>query len=163
MVSRPPDDAALGDVGAERLRPTILLTGGTGFLGRHLLKRLLGEGFPVVLLKRTSSRVDPIASELEQVRVYDSDRANWARPFQENRVDRIVHCATNYGRGDACMAEEVEANLILPLQLMQLAKCHGTQGFINSDTILDKRISHYLEQGLTETIEQERKTEKESP
>jgi CDP-paratose synthetase len=143
MVSRPLGVAALGYVGARRLRPTILLTGGTGFLGRHLLKRLLGEGFPVVLLKRTSSRVDHIASELGRVRAYDYDAANWARLFEETPIHLIVHCATNYGRGDVSMAEVVEANLLLPLQLLQLAKRHRTQGFINSDTILDQRVNPY--------------------
>jgi nucleoside-diphosphate-sugar epimerase len=40
-------------------------------------------------------------------------------------------------------ANVVETNLILPLRLLQLAAEHGTRAFVNSDTILDPRISNY--------------------
>lgn len=63
--------------------------------------------------------------------------------FEENRIDVIVHCATNYGRQAVPPTEIVEANLILPLALLQLAEQHGARVFINTDTILDKRVNHY--------------------
>jgi len=37
------------------MHKTILLTGATGFLGSHLLKKLLDENYNVVILKRTFS------------------------------------------------------------------------------------------------------------
>jgi CDP-paratose synthetase len=122
---------------------TILLTGGTGFLGRNLLKCLLSNGYSIVLLKRTSSRIGRIACDAEGLRAYNYDAPHWDRLFDENAIDLIVHCATNYGRGDVPLCDVVDTNLILPLQLLQLAKRHRVRGFINSDTVLDKRVSSY--------------------
>lgn len=104
---------------------------------------MLHEGYQVVLLKRSFSRTESITEELARVASYDVDRGDWKRLFDEHRIDLIVHCATNYGRRNESAASVVEANLILPLQLIQLGKEHAVRGFINSDTILDKRISHY--------------------
>lgn len=123
---------------------SLLLTGGTGFLGRNLLRRLVAEEVSVVLLKRSSSNTDFIANEMPKLQaVYDADRVSLHRIFEEQKIDLIVHCATNYGRGNEEPTEVIEANLTLPLQLIQLAKRYQTKGFINSDTILDKKINYY--------------------
>lgn len=37
----------------------------------------------------------------------------------------------------------LESNLILPLQLLQFSRQHGVKCFINTDTILDKRVNSY--------------------
>lgn len=123
-------------------KKTILLTGGTGFLGSCLLRELIGT-FSIVLLKRTSSDVSRIAGLMPSLRAYDIDREVFRRVFSENRIDLIIHCATNYGRRAVPVTEITDANLILPLRLIQEAKAHGVSAFINTDTILDKRINAY--------------------
>lgn len=124
--------------------PRILLTGGTGFLGRHLLRRLIGTGHRVVLLKRRASVVDGLELELSRTEaIYNADNDALPAIFEKHRIDLVLHCATNYGRGNAEPTEIIEANLTLPLQLLQYGKKHGIRGFINSDTILDKQVNHY--------------------
>ncbi|OFZ82708.1 MAG: hypothetical protein A2583_05015 [Bdellovibrionales bacterium RIFOXYD1_FULL_53_11] len=121
----------------------ILLTGGTGFLGANILKRLLKDGRRVVLLKRVKSDLRRIRGQVPALRVYDADAGGLEVIFKENRIDTIIHCATNYGRGNVPPPEIIDANLTLPLRLLQAAKENGTRLFINSDTILDKQVSHY--------------------
>lgn len=124
--------------------PRILLTGGTGFLGRHLLRRLIATGHPVVMLKRRASIVDGLESELSSVEaIHNADGDALPAIFENHHIDLVLHCATNYGRGTAEPTEIIEANLTLPLQLLQYGKKHGIRGFINSDTILDKQVNHY--------------------
>ncbi|MGH7702977.1 MAG: NAD-dependent epimerase/dehydratase family protein [Gemmatimonadales bacterium] len=41
------------------MRPPTLVTGGTGLIGRHVVRRLLAEGRPVRLLVREPGRIDP--------------------------------------------------------------------------------------------------------
>jgi nucleoside-diphosphate-sugar epimerase len=65
------------------------------------------------------------------------------RIFSENTIDTIVHCATNYGRGENDPLHVIEANLLLPLKLLELGKKYHVKSFINTDTILDKRINYY--------------------
>ena len=38
----------------------ILVTGGTGFLGRRLTQRLVDKGYPVRVLARTTSNIEPL-------------------------------------------------------------------------------------------------------
>lgn len=68
----------------------IAITGGTGFIGAHLLHKLLAEGHEVVLLSRqasavqSGSRVVHIASDLSDVAILTSVFAG---------CDAIAHCA----------------------------------------------------------------------
>jgi nucleoside-diphosphate-sugar epimerase len=121
----------------------ILLTGATGFLGSNLLARLVARGEEVVVLKRSSSNLARIAAHADRVTLCDADRTPTARLLEENRVELIVHCATNYGRAAVPPSEVIDANLILPLRLLERAAAHGVRGFLNTDTILDKRVSDY--------------------
>ncbi|MFH1968375.1 MAG: NAD(P)-dependent oxidoreductase [bacterium] len=61
----------------------------------------------------------------------------------ENQIDLILHCATDYGRKNVSPLQVIEANLILPIKLLELGKNYGVECFINTDTILDKRINYY--------------------
>lgn len=123
-------------------RQSLLLTGGTGFLGSNLLRRLVADRFDVVLLKRATSNPSRIATLLPSVKTYDIGTGVVERIFDENRIETVLHCATNYGR-DSSPTDILETNLILPLRLLQLASDRGARCFINTDTILDKRVSEY--------------------
>ena len=125
-------------------KPTILLTGATGFLGSHLLNRLLAEKFPVVVLKRRQSNLRRIQPVLGAVKaVYDLEDQGIVRAYGEQPIDIVAHCATDYGRKNTDALQIVQANLILPLTLLQEGKKHGLKIFLNTDTLLDKRINDY--------------------
>ena len=124
-------------------RKTILLTGGTGYLGSNLLKRLVGSGYKVILLKRSSSNLIRIKKYTNKVTSYDIDQVPLETVFLENTVDIILHCATDYGRRDPDPLRMIEANLVLPVKLIELGKNYQVNCFINTDTALDKSVSHY--------------------
>jgi nucleoside-diphosphate-sugar epimerase len=70
---------------------SVLVTGGSGFLGRHLVERLSSAGELVVSYNRdhiesTHPAVIPVQGEL-----YDVGRL--VRVFDQHRVDRVVHTA----------------------------------------------------------------------
>jgi CDP-paratose synthetase len=125
-------------------KPTILLTGATGFLGSHLLKRFLAEGYSIVLLKRLQSNLRRIESDLGRVKAtYNLEEQGIARAFEGHKIDIVAHCATDYGRKNTDALQIVQANLILPLTLLQEGKKRGLQVFLNTDTLLDKGINDY--------------------
>jgi CDP-paratose synthetase len=125
------------------MKGNVLLTGATGFLGSNLLKPLIEEGYHVVVLKRSFSDTSRINVFIDQVRFYDIDKIDLKSVFEENKIDVIIHCATSYGRKNEEPINLIESNLIFPLQLLALGKKASVPCFINTDTILDKRVNHY--------------------
>lgn len=123
--------------------PMIAMTGATGFLGSRLLPALLAAGYRVAILKRSSSNTARIAGCIGRVRSLDLDREDPEPLFAEEPVEAVIHCATDYGRRNVEPYRIVEANIVLPLRLLHLARRHGVRCFVNTDTVLDKRISHY--------------------
>ncbi len=120
-----------------------LVTGATGFLGSHLVARLLNEGKSVVVLKRKRSDLRRLTSVQDKLVFYDLEEANLADVFARHDFKGVLHCATDYGRKNTLPLQLLEANLLLPLELLELAARAGVSLFINTDTILDKGVSHY--------------------
>ena len=122
---------------------TVLITGATGFLGSNLLLKLVELNFDVVFLKRSFSKCTRIVSVLDKVKFYDIDKTGLSEVFKENRIDIIIHCATSYGSEITEPKNLIESNLIYPLELLDLGSKEGISCFINTDTILDRRVNHY--------------------
>jgi CDP-paratose synthetase len=122
---------------------TVLVTGGTGFLGAHLVRRLVDDGRRVILAKRSASSTVRIADLAPRLTMFDLDRQPLEDIFMKYRVDLVLHCATDYGRKQTPPSQVIDANLVLPLKLLELAAEAKTRAFINTDTILDKRVSFY--------------------
>ena len=121
----------------------ILLTGSTGFLGSHLLNKLVKNNNSITCLKRESSdlwRVKKLVSKVAWAYIESTDLHQL---LLEKKIDYIIHCATDYGRKKVNPIETIEANLVLPLRLLHASSETDVSAFINTDTILDKRINHY--------------------
>ena len=96
---------------------TILLTGATGFLGSHILHRLLQTNHKVVILKRSFSNTWRINSVLSKVKFYDLDKTSIETAFKEQKIDIVIHTATNYGRSNQPVSDIVDTNLMFSLKL----------------------------------------------
>ena len=121
----------------------ILITGGTGFLGSNLVKYLVSKRYNITLLKRSFSNTHRISEIVDKLHMIDIDRVSIDEIAKTRKFDIILHCATNYGKMDNTPLTVIEANLQLPLKLLTLAKEMQVKFFINTDTILDKRVSYY--------------------
>ena len=118
----------------------ILLTGATGFLGSHLLKALISEGYDITVLKRSSSNCRRIQENLDKCRVYDIDCVTLDTVFHNRFVDAVIHCATEYGKKAAQAVETVNGNLIFPLQVLEAAISAKCPYFINTDSFFTKQL-----------------------
>lgn len=125
------------------VRPKLFLTGGSGFLGSNLLRKLIALDFQVFVLLRPRSsmaRIEDLRGKFVPVQMDGPDIENL---FATEKISAIIHCATNYGREKQVPLDILEANLTLPLKLLQLGSDSRVQCFINTDTVLDKRVSNY--------------------
>ncbi len=140
----------------EKVSYTALLTGGTGFLGSHILTRLLSERIAVVLLKRTHSSLNNIENFINNpfLKIYDVDLIDVKDVFNENKIDVIIHTATDYGR-NGFLTEVLNSNLIFPLSIIQEAIKHKVPYFINTDTFFNKgdlKYSHLINYSISKKL-----------
>ncbi len=112
---------------------TVLLTGGAGFIGSCVLRRLLADGFSVIVLIRSETNLYRIKDLLDQVVVYDIEQKKLSDVFLENHIHAILHLACKYGRAGEIMPV-VQSNIMLGLELLELAVKGNVKLFINSDT-----------------------------
>lgn len=126
---------------------TVLLTGANGFLGSSIAKLLIKNYTVIVLVRKTDNlfRLNDILSELI---VYSTLHDNLEAIFKEHSIDIILHTATVYGRKDEPIENLLSTNYLLPLNLLQLGIQYNASVFVNTDTVLDSKISPYA---LTKT------------
>ncbi len=110
---------------------TILITGINGFLGSHLAKGLRDD-YNVIGLEYDTDNLFRI--EKDKFRVYSSKNGICESIFVENKVDVIIHTATVYRIGGNSIQPLLDANVVLPTVLFDLAQKHGVELFINTDS-----------------------------
>jgi nucleoside-diphosphate-sugar epimerase len=127
-----------------KITKRIVLTGITGFLGSHLARALIAEGYKVIGLKRSSSSLHRLSGVLDNLTLVDVESADYDAIFHDHgKVDTIVHTATSYGRNNETVTEIFSANTEFPLRLLDSGSRAGVRSFMNTDTILDKYLNFY--------------------
>jgi nucleoside-diphosphate-sugar epimerase len=73
---------------------SVLVTGASGFIGQHLVRRLIGRGDRVSCLVRATSRLDELRSSGAQLIVGDAtDRAGIEQALAESQAGVVFHLA----------------------------------------------------------------------
>jgi UDP-glucuronate 4-epimerase len=122
----------------------VLVTGGAGFIGSHLVARLLGEGaWRVVVVDDFNDFYDPQLKRRnlapyggrEDFRLFEADirdRAALERVFAETRFDCVVHLAARAGVRPS-LSEPVlyaETNINGTVNLLEAARARGVRQFV---------------------------------
>lgn len=120
---------------------TVLITGGAGFLGSRIVSILLANGYKVAVIKRKSTKLDRLSGMLKDKNLsffdYGDDLNEY---FDKNKIDFIIHTATCYGRLKDSYADVVLANLVLPLELIELGMRYSVKAFINTGTFFNNKL-----------------------
>lgn len=114
----------------------MLVTGGAGFIGSHLIGRLLSEGHEVVSVDNINEYYDPqlkrdrIQHFSESVALYEIDIANLdelSKVFDTHSFDLIYHIAAQAGVRYSISHPEVyiRSNEIGTKNVLELARVHG--------------------------------------
>jgi len=80
----------------------VAVTGGTGFVGRHIARRLVADGHEVVLIARGCDQTDPGIQQLPNVRFFQTGLADIGKlEAAFTGCDAVAHCAgINRERGE---------------------------------------------------------------
>lgn len=117
----------------------ILITGATGFLGSHLTKKMVDEGFQVIILKRSTSSTWKIKDSLSKIKIYDIDKLPIRKAFIENDINLVIHTACNYGKNGESIIEIVNTNILFGLEILELCLEFNVNSFINTDTFFNTK------------------------
>ncbi|MDI5899187.1 NAD-dependent epimerase/dehydratase family protein [Flavobacterium yafengii] len=119
----------------------ILITGGTGYLGSHIIKELLSQGYAVSVLIRIDSSLSRLELFKEKLDFVNVDNVEVF--FEKEKISGIIHVATNYGRKAEKVSDIISSNLSFPIKLFELAIQNKVGFFINTDTSLPRNLNAY--------------------
>ena len=107
----------------------VLVTGGTGFLGKELVAELRGRGWPVRVIAR---RLPPSGNRVPGVEYVEGDISEPLPDEYFEGVSNIAHLAAETAGGQ----EAHQRNTIQATQnMLDAAKKHGIQHFVNISSI----------------------------
>lgn len=118
---------------------TILVSGGAGYIGSHLIKNLLKEGFFVVVVDNLSSGfIEPIEiirnkyvskeNNLEFIKGDLNDRENLDKIFSQRKIDIVMHLAA-------------KTNVI---ESIQKPSFYNQENYVNSVNLIDAMTAHNI-------------------
>lgn len=121
------------------MKPRAVITGGTGYIGSHLSKLLIKEGWDVYIIAEPHYSVDYLGSEIQLVNVfeYDGEINSLIAFFQETKPQVVFHLAaaviTNYKSSD--IKRMITSNVLFGTEVLEAAKLSDCSYFISTGTI----------------------------
>ena len=115
---------------------TALVTGGAGFIGSHLVDRLLSLGFNVAVVDDLSTgklkNVNPAAT----FHHVDITHASVSEVFHREQPDLVFHLAAQVSVGQSTKdpIQDCDVNVVGTLRLLEAARHYGIEKFIHSST-----------------------------
>ncbi len=114
---------------------TVLVTGGKGFLGSHIVSQLLAQGDTVRVFAR------PSATRLQEQKASE-DNIFWGdiRDFEAvakavEGVDNVIHVVSNFRKGGSDEKEAYAVNVEGTNNVLEAAQKHGVKHLIHCSTI----------------------------
>lgn len=115
----------------------ILVTGGAGFIGSHVSRLLLDEGFEVVIIDNLSKGYRKAVDERAKFVEMDlSDKQRLVEVFAEEKIDAVLHFAGSIEVGQSMKEPDLffKNNLFHGVNLLEAMRSVGTNKIIFSST-----------------------------
>ena len=117
---------------------SILLTGGTGFIGSHTAVEMINKGYDVVIVDNLYNSEASVVDRIESItgvrpNFYEADvadKAELSKVFEENSIDAVIHFAGYKAVGESVQIPVAyyRNNLDTTLSLLEVMKEYGYTG-----------------------------------
>lgn len=134
----------------------VLVTGGAGFIGSHLCKRLIADGNQIVVIDNLSNGSEESIKELEgnpNFSFYKFDVNNTIklrRVFDSHSFEMVFHMAANAdtAKGEETPHEDIENTLFTTLNILEMMRIYEIKKFFlaSSSTVYgnaDERLQEH--------------------
>ena len=123
----------------------ILVTGGAGFIGSHLILELIKSGHEIICVDNMNDYYDPKFKEMrlnlfrDKVKFYQiniADKEELEKVFQENKIDKICHLAAQAGVRYSLEnpSAYVQSNYVGTANLLEFAKKYQINHIVFAST-----------------------------
>ncbi len=114
----------------------VVLTGGTGYVGRYVAARCLANGWRVHLLTRSASKIPVMIEGLVVRHDTDGSIAALTRVLGQVRPDCVLHLASGsaLAHGAEQVDQLIDANIRFPTRLLEAMRAAGVNRFVNTGT-----------------------------
>ena len=126
------------------LHKTILVTGGTGFIGSHTTIELLSEGYEVVIVDNLCNSNIEVLNRIKTITgkspvFYDLDildKNKLSKVFEEHSIDTVIHFAALKAVGESVQKplEYYHNNIGGLLSLLEIMKEHNCKSIVFSSS-----------------------------
>lgn len=125
----------------------ILITGATGFIGSHLTRKLIEEGFEVGIIKRENSDVWRIRDLMNKLSIYDVDLRDLhevSEAISNFKPNVVFHLATYYAveHKPQEVSLMVDTNVLGSINLLEASKIFDVKLFVNTSSCFVYRESN---------------------
>ena len=132
----------------------VLVTGGNGFIGSVVLRKLIEVHDTPIIIRRNSSDMWRINEIIDHIVVYNIDNLPLSKVFEMERIDAVINLATYYRKFDLYedIDKMVDSNIKFPTQLLQLCKEHNIPIFVTAGSYFQHEINYKSINGSSSAV-----------
>ncbi len=121
----------------------VLIVGGTGYLGKHVIRKLSKEGYFIICTYLEGEIVEDIRTISDDILFIPCDLEKIEQLLYQNNFEWVINFAALYEKNNVRISSIINVNTILGLQLLAIACENNVKNFLTIDTSLPDNFNLY--------------------